>query len=261
MTDLDRRYDAACRIAREAGAVALDYFRRRDELAVEHKGVQDLVSNADREVEKLIRAELGRLFPDDAILGEEGGGDEAARLWVIDPIDGTANFLRGMPYWSMVLAYVVDDVTEIGITMDPLHDELFAARRGRGATRNGRTVRVSGRAGPAESCVGLSFNFKQDGQAYARMIGRLNAARFDHRRSGSTALALCHTADGRIDATLSLDCNSWDCLSGLILVEEAGGLATRYTDGHTLLDRRAIAACTPGIAGHIRDAADIGDIL
>ena len=215
MASLDQRLTEGCRIADEAAKVALDYFNRRNELAIEKKGLQDLVSIADREVENVIRGELGRLFPDDAILGEEGGGGEAERLWVIDPIDGTANFLRGIPYWSVVLAYVVDGVTEIGITVDPVHGELFAARRGHGATRNGEPIHVSKRTETGECCVGLSFNFKQEAADYIETIRRLNDHRLDHRRSGSTALALCHTADGRLDATLCLHCNSWDCVAGV----------------------------------------------
>ena len=109
--DLDLRLLAACAIAREAGKLAYDYFGRRAQLEIEHKGMQDLVSVADRAVEDLIRARLSGAFPDDDLLGEEGGGAArrpGAGLWVIDPIDGTANFLRGMPYWSVALAYVVE---------------------------------------------------------------------------------------------------------------------------------------------------------
>jgi len=255
MTELASRLDEGVRIAEAAGRVALDFFNRRHELAIEKKGLQDLVSIADQQVEAQIRAELARCFPDDAILGEEGGGGEAERLWVIDPIDGTANFLRGLPYWGVVIAYVVDGVTEIGITVDPVHSELFAARRGHGATRNGQPIRVSERREPGECCVALSFNFKQESADYVEMIRRLSELRLDHRRSGSTALNLCHTADGRVDATLCLHCNSWDCLAGLILVAEAGGLATSYTSNTSLLEPRAIAATVPALRQQVSYAA------
>ena len=107
--DLDLRLLTARAVAREAGKLALDYFNRRAQLQVELKGMQDVVSVADRAVEDLMRARLSGAFPEDDLLGEEGGGAErraGAGLWVIDPIDGTANFLRGMPYWSVALAYV-----------------------------------------------------------------------------------------------------------------------------------------------------------
>ncbi|MGH6913490.1 MAG: inositol monophosphatase family protein, partial [Geminicoccales bacterium] len=131
---LELRLLAACAVVRESGQIARDFFIRREQLEIEHKGAQDLVSIADRQVEEVIRSHLAAAFPDDGIIGEEGETIEppsGAGSWVIDPIDGTANFLRGMPYWSVALAYVRDGATEIGVTYDPVHDELFAAGRGR----------------------------------------------------------------------------------------------------------------------------------
>ena len=161
MTDpLDLRLLAACAIVREAGQLAHDYFLRRDTLEIEFKGKQDLVSVADRAVEDAIRAHLTRAFPDDDLIGEEGGyaadrgGD---RVWVIDPIDGTGNFLRGVPYWSVALAYVVGGRTELAVTYDPVHDELFVARRGHGASRNSRRIHVSDRADPGRSAIGTAW--------------------------------------------------------------------------------------------------------
>jgi myo-inositol-1(or 4)-monophosphatase len=248
MTDLDHRLAVATRVATAAGRLAKDYFDRRHELEIELKGRQDLVSVADRAVEELISDQLGSAFPEDGFLGEEGGGGEAERLWVIDPIDGTMNFLRGLPYWCTVLAYVENGVTELGLTVDSVHDEIFIARRGHGATRNGTSISVSGCADPHQGCVALAFNFKQPAERYIEMIRRLTAEGLDHRRMGSSALALCHVADGRLDAAVTLSCSSWDVIAGLLAVAEAGGLATRFTDGHRLTDTRAVAACTPGVA-------------
>ena len=257
-TSLDHRFDAGWKILHAAGKLALDYFHRLGDLTIEKKGPQDLVSIADQAVERAIRGELVRTFPKDAIIGEEDGAAEnyleAPGVWVIDPIDGTSNFLRGMPYWSCVMAYSVDGVTQIGLTYDPVHDELFACRRGQGATRNGKPIKVSDRP-VGEACVGLSFNFKQDGRAYTAMLDRLNSMGLDNRRSGSTALHLAHVADGRIDACLTRDCQSWDVLAGLALVEEAGGVATTYTKGATLLDRRPVLACAPQLEAAITEAA------
>ena len=246
--DLDAREAAATRVMRDAGKLARQYFDRRGELTIELKGKQDLVSVADKSVEELIRRELGPLFPDDAFLGEEGGGTGADRVWVIDPIDGTMNFLRGLPYWCCVLAYVVNGRPEIALTMDPVHDELYVARRGRGATRDGAPIHVSTVTSPSSACVGLSFNFKQPAERYMAMMDRLTADGFDHRRMGSSALSLCHVADGRLDGTVALMCSSWDVIAGLLLVEEAGGYATDWIDGASLTDTRAIGACAPGIA-------------
>ena len=230
MTDpLDLRLLAASAIVREAGQLARDYFLRRQTLEIEFKGQQDLVSIADRAVEEAIRSHLTHAFPDDDLIGEEGGyasdrgGDH---VWVIDPIDGTANFLRGVPYWSVALAYVARGRTELAVTYDPVHDELFAARRGRGASRNGQPIRVSGRSDPGRSAIGTAYTFKASMEAYLRLMEELLRAGLDHRRLGSSALMLCHTADGRLDGVAMIYCHAWDVLGGLLLVEEAGGVVT-----------------------------------
>lgn len=256
--DLARRLEVATRAARAGGALALHYYRRRDTLSVEHKGVQDLVSRADRETEELIRTELDAAFPGDAVLGEEGGGSGIAdRIWVIDPIDGTLNFLRGIPCWCVVIAYVVAGRTELGVTYDPVHDELFAARRGHGATRNGEPIRVSGATVPADSLAGVTFNFKQPPERYVTMMGRLIEQGFEHRRLGSTAVTLCYVADGRCDALVTLDCSSWDVLAGLLTVEEAGGVASDYVRAHGLLGKGGVMASTPALAEAVEAASGL----
>lgn len=253
----DLRLLAACAAAREAGRLALDHFRNRDRLEVELKGPQDLVSRADREVEELIRARIGAAFPGEAFLGEEGGGTDASRLWVIDPIDGTSNFLRGVPYWSVVVAYVVEGRTEIGVTYDPVHDELFAARRGRGAARDGRPIRVSGRA-PDASAIGVAYTFKLDRERYLRLTDGLLRRGLDHRRLGSTALMLCHVADGRLDGMAALYCSFWDAVAGLLLVREAGGVSSEFLDGAGPTEPNRIFACTPALRPALEELVGIG---
>jgi myo-inositol-1(or 4)-monophosphatase len=255
--DLDARLAFAREVTREAGRLARAHFERRLELAIEAKGLQDLVSEADRAVEALIRRRLAERFPADGVLGEEEGGALAPALWVIDPIDGTANFLRGLPYWGTVVAFAVDGEAELGLTHDPVHDELFWARRGHGAFRDEVPIRVSDRP-PESACVGLSYSFKTPAGAYRDLVAGLLEARLDHRRMGSSALSLCHVADGRLEALACLSCNSWDVLAGLLLVAEAGGRATRYTaDGFTLLDRRAVLASAPQLEGLVSRASGL----
>jgi myo-inositol-1(or 4)-monophosphatase len=254
---LDERMEVAVAAIREAGRTALDYYHAREELSIERKGLQDLVSRADREVETVIRDHLERAFPTDGILGEEHGGALADRLWVIDPIDGTANFLRGIPYWCVVLAFAERGRPQLALTFDPLHDELFLAQAGRGSTRNGRRIRVSPRTDPTDSCIGLSFSFKGAASTYIGLVEALLLEELDHRRLGSSALTLCHVADGRLDALLCPSCNSWDVLAGLLLVQEAGGVATDYIEGASLLDRRAVAASTAGLQGLIERLSDL----
>jgi myo-inositol-1(or 4)-monophosphatase len=251
--ELDARLEVAIAAVRAAGRTALDHFRDRDTLLIEKKGLQDLVSIADRAAERVIRDAVAQAFPEDGLLGEEEGGALAPRLWVIDPIDGTANFLRGIPFWGVVLAFAVDSYPLIGLTYDPAHDELYVAVRGRGTTRNGIPVNVSSRTAVNEACVGLSYSFKTDAQAYTALIAGILTRSLDHRRMGSSALALAHVADGRLDAMACLSCNSWDVLAGLLLVQEAGGRASDYAEGHTLLERRAVAASAPGIAPAIEE--------
>lgn len=248
--DLDIRLQTVAAITRDAGKLALDYFNRRDKLEIEHKGMQDLVSIADRNTEDFIRAGLSQAFPDDQIIGEEGG-TEAARaagpLWIIDPIDGTMNFLRGLPYWSVAVALVVDRRLQIGITYDPVHDELFTARRGGGARRNGQVIRVSAADDPKQSVIGATFSFKMSIEAYGELLRAILNAGADHRRLGSTALMMAHVSDGRLDACATLKCNSWDVIGGLMLVEEAGGITSDFLDGAELDEPNRCFGTTPGL--------------
>ena len=248
--DFDVRLRTAQAVAREAGKLAFDYFSKRAQLEIEHKGMQDLVSVADRAVEDLIRKRLSDAFPEDDLLGEEGGGAArrpGAGLWVIDPIDGTANFLRGMPYWSVALAYVKDDRVEIGVTYDPMHDDLFWARRGGGAHRDQAPIRVTGCTDPKRAVIGSTFTFKMGVERYVALLESILRAGSDHRRMGSTALMMCHVADGRLDGCATGYCNSWDVIGGLLLVEEAGGVASDFIADNGLLDAGRALAGTPGL--------------
>ncbi len=253
--DLDIPLRIAAAIARDAGKLALDYFRRRDKLEVERKGLQDLVSVADRHTEDFIREGLRQAFPDDRIIGEEGGTDSArggGPVWVIDPIDGTMNFLRGLPYWSVAVALVLDRTLQIGVTYDPVHDELFTARRGGGARRNGQVIKVSGTTDPRRAVIGATFGFKMSIDAYGALLGAILNAGADHRRLGSTALMMCHVADGRLDACATLYCNSWDVIGGLLVVEEAGGIASDFLDGAELDQPNRGFGTTPGLLAMVK---------
>ena len=254
--DLDIRLQTVAAITRDAGKLALGYFNRRDTLEVEQKGMQDLVSVADRNTEDFIRAGLRLAFPDDLIIGEEGG-TEAARaagpVWIIDPIDGTMNFLRGVPYWSVAVALVVDRVLQIGVTYDPVHDELYTARKGGGARRNGQVISVSGADDPKKAVVGATFGFKMSIEAYVTLLNAVLQGGSDHRRLGSTALMMAHVSDGRLDACATLYCNSWDVIGGLMLVEEAGGITSDFLDGAELDEPNRCFGTTPGLLNVVRN--------
>lgn len=253
--ELDMRLKTAQAITRDAGKLALDFFHRRDQLKVEQKGLQDLVSLADRQTEDVIRAGLAHAFPNDGIIGEEGGTEAAGAdgpLWIIDPIDGTMNFLRGVPYWSVAVALMVDRRLMMGITYDPVHDELFTARRGGGAHRNGQAIQVSGAVDPKQAVIGATFSFKMSVATYGDLLGAILGGGSDHRRMGSTALMMAHVADGRLDACATLLCNSWDVIGGLMLVEEAGGVASDFQDGAALDEPNRCFGTTPGLLEHVQ---------
>ncbi len=228
MNGFRARLGLARELLREAGARARRMAGRRAELAVARKGPQDFVTALDREIEALVRGELARAFPDDAFLGEEEGGRAAGRAWILDPIDGTANFLRGIPYWSITLALVEAGRPVAGWVYDPLHDELFEARAGEGAFRDGTPIRTSAATVPGEACIGLSHTFRVPKTAYLALLEGLLDAGFDHRRPGSAALALAYVADGRLEGTVFLSANVWDVLGGMLLVREAGGVTTPF---------------------------------
>ncbi|WP_029008713.1 inositol monophosphatase family protein [Azospirillum halopraeferens] len=226
--DLTCRLAAGAAVAREAGRLARRYFDRRGDLRVETKGPQDLVSLADRAVEDLIRTRLAALFPGDAMVGEEGGGTAGRRVWVVDPIDGTQNFLRGMPWYCVVLALVEDGRTDLGIIYDPNTDELFTARRGGGAFLNGEPIRVSGCSDPAAAVVGVGHSPRHPPDRFLIPFTHLLEAGAQTRNLLCGALQLAHVACGRLDATWDPHLLPWDVLAGILLVEEAGGAAAPY---------------------------------
>ena len=251
--DIEHRLLAACAVAREAGALARRRFRPRPSaLSLTFKGPQDYVLASDAEVEALVRMRLHEAFPEDAFFGEEGGGAFSGAVsrgtWVVDPIDGTANFARGIPHWCVSLAYVRGGEAEIGVIHDPMHHELYAAARGRGATLDGEIVRVSGLSDVAQATVEAGWSTRVPRAAYVGTVDRLKAAGAAVRRAGSGALALAYVAAGRMDAYVELHMNAWDALAGLVLVREAGGWTNDYLAGEGLTQGNPILACTPELA-------------
>lgn len=256
--ELDRRLAAAAAVAREAGRLARRWFERRGELIVETKGPQDLVSAADRAVEDLIRARLSSLFPEDAVVGEEAGGLAASRVWVVDPIDGTQNFLRGLPWFAVVLALLVDGRTELGVIYDPNTDELYTTRRGGGAFLNGEPIRVSGCAALASAVIGVGHSPRHPPHLFLEPITAVIGSGAQTRNLLTAALQLAHVACGRLDATWDPYLLPWDVLAGILLVEEAGGAAAPYrlrpdfSGGAPLLAGTAalVDALHPLVTGH-----------
>ncbi|WP_415183668.1 inositol monophosphatase family protein [Phaeovulum sp.] len=223
--EIARRYAEAQRIAREAGALALEYFRHWDRLAVETKGHQDFVSEADKNVELKVRAALAEAFPDDGIVGEEGAPHSGTSgfTWVIDPIDGTTNFINGIPQWCVILACVRAGRTEIGVVHDPVHDEMHHARRGGGAFCNAGPIHCATGKGLGEGSVGVGFSGRTPTKGIKHLINALIDKGGIFWRNGSGGLSLAYVASGRILGYLEEHMNAWDYLAGQLIVVESGG--------------------------------------
>jgi len=260
---IERRFRLAEEIIREAGKLARAYFENRHSLTIESKGAQDFVSRADKETEALIVSRLSLDCPQDGILGEEGGrydskghGDAGHSVWVIDPIDGTANFLRGIPFWCISLALVHEGRLELGLIYDPVHDELFAGRRGHGARRIGpdaknggqpmpQPMQVTGASDFRQGNIGLGYGMKLSREQHVGSIDALLLKGCEYRRLGSGALGLAYVADGRLDGFYESRLNAWDVLGGLLLVSEAGGRQNDFLANDGLNRGNPVLAATP----------------
>ena len=249
------RYAFAQSLARKAGALAHDYWRNRERLTVELKGPQDFVSHADRDVEALLRSEVARAYPDDAFLGEETAASFSGpldRCWVIDPIDGTHNFLRGIPYWNVAIAFVVGGETQVGVVFDPVHGELYRARRGDGAwcDRHGEPTRlhVSDTHALPGAFVALGHHDRSPNERHLAIRRRMMRDGISMRNFGSGALQLVHVAAGRLDGFIELELSIWDAAGALLIVEEAGGRTAPFMPS-PITAKAACIAGTPAIFG------------
>ncbi len=257
--DLDARFLAAQDVARDGGRLALRHFRNRDALTVEMKGAQDMVSKADREVEALIHGRLSMHFPGDGFLGEEGGASDGTSggLWVVDPIDGTAGFVVGIPVWCVSIAFVAGDEIEIGVVYDPNADEMFATRRGRGAGLNGAPIRASTAMSLDEGTVGIGYSPRTGPRQAVAAIERLLDAGGMYQCNGSCALALAYVAGGRLIGYYEAHIFSWDCLAGIALVRETGGWTNDFLAGDGLMRGNPIIVAAPGLEDAMKNVAGV----
>jgi myo-inositol-1(or 4)-monophosphatase len=246
--DLQARYALACRIAREAGARARHLFVNRAALEIEHKGLQDVVSAADREVEGIVRRYVAQAFPDDAFLGEETAGEagadiERARVvWVVDPIDGTSCFLNGMPAWCVSIAVLINGEPAVGVVFDPNSGELFHAATGQGAHVNGVPIATAGASAFSDGPLGVGFSHRVSADAIVPFIEALLREGGMFIRNGSGALMLAYVAAGRLIGYYEPHINAWDCAAGIVLVREAGGRVNDFFAGQGLLRGNPIVA-------------------
>jgi myo-inositol-1(or 4)-monophosphatase len=247
---LNADLELAERAARAAGDVLMSYYGRPPEGLASKSSETDLVSDADREAERAVRNLLGAERPADGLLAEEGShaAGSSDRLWLVDPLDGTINFLYGFPAWAVSVALEDAGGVAVGVVYSPVHAETFSAARGEGARLNGRPLRVSERRALESAMVATGFSYEATRRAeQAEVIRRLLPSARDIRRAGAAALDLAWLAAGRVDAFYERGLQDWDSAAGDLLVREAGG-AVADLDGDP---PGLIAAATPELLGEL----------
>lgn len=244
----------ALRAARSAGKLITDALDRVNLLAIEEKGRNDFVTEIDHASEKEIIYHLRKAYPDHNFLGEETGkatGDNNSYEWVIDPLDGTTNFIHGIPHFAISIACKHKGRVQHAVVLDPVKQEEFTASRGAGAALNGKRIRVSGRRGMDGALIGTGIPFS--GFAFNHMTPFLECMHeiagqtAGIRRPGAAALDLAYVAAGRFDGFWELNLKQWDIAAGSLLVQEAGGLVSDFRGGNNYLESGHILCATPKV--------------
>jgi myo-inositol-1(or 4)-monophosphatase len=246
----------ALRAARAAGDIIAQSAERVDLVDIEAKGYNDYVTKVDRTAERAIMEALQKPYPDHGFLGEESGhregrGEGKDWLWIIDPLDGTTNFIHGFPQFAVSIAVQHKGVTEHAVVLDPMRREEFTASRGRGAAMNGRRLRVTARKGLEGALIGTGFPFRPDQlehiDNYLGMFKDVAKQSAGIRRPGSAALDLAYVAAGRLDGFFEFGLSPWDTAAGDLLIREAGGLVSDFTGGHGYLESGNVVAGNPKV--------------
>jgi myo-inositol-1(or 4)-monophosphatase len=240
--------NTAVKAARRAAAIIMRATNNLDALTVRHKSPNDLVSEVDRAAEAAIIDVLKSAYPDHAFLGEESGQHgESDHVWIIDPLDGTTNFLHGFPVFCVSIGMTFKGVLTHGLVYDPVHNDLFTASRGAGAFLNDRRIRVSRRDKLIDGLIGTGFPFRMKDwtDAYVAMMKEFMHKTAGIRRPGAAALDLANVAAGRLDGFWEIGLHPWDMAAGALLVQEAGGIVTDLGGDGDYLGRGHILAATP----------------
>jgi myo-inositol-1(or 4)-monophosphatase len=246
------------RAAEKAARGLVRDFGEVEQLQVSRKGPADFVSSADMAAEKAIRAELAKARPDFGWLGEEsgkGGPADARSRWIVDPLDGTTNFLHGIPHWSISIGAETDGAIVAGVVYNPVNDELFWAERGQGAFMNSKRLRVSGRRtlDVALLATGLPFKGRAYAPSYMAEVEAVVGETAGIRRFGSAALDLAYVAAGRYEGFWEYALSPWDTAAGSLLVTEAGGFVSEIDGGNNPVFGKSILAANGDLARPIRD--------
>ncbi len=259
----------AVRAARRAGEIIVRSLVRLESLQVSSKGRNDYVSEIDRSAEREIIGIIHKHYPQHAILAEESGrSGEGDTLWIIDPLDGTTNFLHGFPVFAVSIAVALRGRLEIGVIYDPMRQEIFSAARGAGAQLENHRIRVSKQRGLEGALLATGFPFRDtapDAEAYFAMLRTLSALTAGIRRPGAAALDLAYVAAGRVDGFWELGLKPWDTAAGTLLIQEAGGhvgtlgggayqLGANIVAGTPKVYEAMLAAIAPHVPQQLRDA-------
>ncbi|MGD8940117.1 MAG: inositol-1-monophosphatase [Gammaproteobacteria bacterium] len=240
----------AVRAARNAGNIIARSVDRLGQITITAKAENDFVSEVDRQAEQEIIHVIRKAYPSHSILGEETGAHEGDDfVWIIDPLDGTTNFLHGFPQFAVSIGLKHKGRLEQAVVYDPLRQELFTASRGGGAQMNDRRIRVSKHNDLDGALLGTGFPFKQQQHldAYLQTFKALFPMTAGIRRAGSAALDLAYVASGRLDGFWEIGLNPWDMAAGVLLIQEAGGLVSDFSGGNDFLETGNIVAANPRV--------------
>ncbi len=251
--------------ARRAGDLIVRQLKRLDTLTVDVKGRNEFVTQVDRAAEQVIIDHIRKHYPEHGFLGEESGAQGSSdHQWIIDPLDGTTNFIHGFPVFAVSIGLAVKGRVEHGVVYDPMRQEIFAASRGQGALLDDRRIRVSRCSILERALIGTGFPYRSDSIATERYLAMLKAvieSTAGVRRPGAAALDLCYVAAGRLDGFWELGLKPWDVAAGSLIIREAGGRISDFQGGDGYLESGSIIAGNPKIyaalskllAPHARD--------
>lgn len=249
----------ATRAARSAGQIVERQAQQLDSIKIEQKAQNDFVSEVDKMSEQEIIDQIHKAYPDHAILCEESGllnEGKSDTQWIIDPIDGTTNFIHGFPQYAISIACQVKGRLEVGLVYNPKTDELFTAARGEGAMLNNRRIRVSQRLGLEGALIGVGIPFSpdRDFDGYLSQLRQFMGKPAGIRRAGAAALDMAFVAAGRLDAYWEEQLKPWDVAAGILLVKEAGGLVGDFKGNNTSLESGEVVCGNPKIYQNVLEA-------
>ncbi|SEH40741.1 inositol monophosphatase family protein [Tardiphaga sp. OK245] len=258
LNSIAQRFLAAQAIAKQSGDLMKRRFYQRDPFEISSKGPQDYVTSVDHEVEELVISGLREAFRDDTFIAEERGGTCSRSLWVIDPIDGTANFARHIPHFCISMAYLIDGKPILGVTFDPIRDEMFTGISGGGAFLNGLKLQVSAASALEHSQVEVGSSLHSGTDTSFELAHRVANLGAGVTNAGSGALGIAYVAAGRLDAYCETHIRAWDVLAGIVLVDEAGGFSSDFLGGNGLTEGNPFLACTRGLQEVLLSATGLG---